>query len=157
MTITFNTLKGDIQRHLSTIGKRQYTKDGQNIFSGITLSSEERTLLDQYIRGAVQTVEGLLRPLVTSFTTTDSSITMTLVNSRGLSDFDTRCGEFVTSFIIAYTLNEFLGMNYPDLAKKYDDESKGQMEALMLYAFYKEPPTAPAYSYSNVSGTVITD
>ena len=157
MTLSFSTLKSDIQRHLSVIGKRQYTKEGQNMFANITVSSEERPIFDHYITGAAETVEGMLRPLVTAFSiTSGTSITLTLTNSRGKTDFDDRCKDYVTSFIIAYTLNEFLGMNYPDLAKKYQDEATNYMQTLVLYAFEKEPPTSSASSYANVTGTVIT-
>ena len=157
MTLTFSTLKSDIQRHLSVIGKRQYNKDGQNMFANITVSSEERPIFDHYIMGAAETVEGMLRPLVTAFSVSSgTSITLTLTNSRGAANFDDRCKEFVTSFIIAYTLNEYLGMNYPDLAKKYQDEATNYMQSLMLYAFEKEAPTASSSSYANVTGTVIT-
>lgn len=154
MTLSFNTLKSDIQRHLSVIGKRQHNKDGMNLFANITVSSEERPIFDQYIRGAAQTVEGMLRQLVTSFSMTSTDITLVLTNTRSLSDFDSRCKEMVTSFIIAYTLNEYLGMNYPDLARKYSEEAANHMQSLLLYAFYKEAPTAPGYSYSNVTGTI---
>lgn len=155
MTLSFNTLKADIQRHLSAIGKRQHTKEGMNMFANITVSSEERPIFDQYIKGAAQTIEGMLRPLVTSFSIGESSITLVLTNTRALADFDDRCKDMVTSFIVSYTLNEFLGMNYPDLAKKYAEESSNHMQSLLLYAFYKEAPTESTASYADVTGTIV--
>lgn len=154
MTISFNTLKSDIQRHLSVIGKRQFTKEGQNLFSGITVSSEERPIFDQYIKGAAQTVEGMLRQLVTSFSISSTEVNITLTNTRGTADFDSRCRELIYSFIVAYVLNEFLGMNYPDLAKKYDAEATNHMQSLIIYAFYKSSPTANADPLS--SSTVVS-
>ena len=155
MTLSFTTLKNDIQRHLSVIGKRQHTKEGVNLFAGITVSSEERPIFEQYIKGGAETVEGMLRPLVTAFSISSDSLTLTLTNSRGNSDFDDRCKEIVSSFIVAYTLNEFLGMNYPDLAKKYQGETSNYMQALLLYAFEKQPPTASASSYADVTGQIV--
>ena len=156
MTLSFSTLKNDIQRHLSVIGKRQYTKEGMNMFANITVSTEERPIFDQYITGAAETIEGMLRPLVTAFSiSSGTSITLTLTNSRGSADYDNRCKDFVSSFIVAFVLNEFLGMNYPDLARKYQDEATNYMQSLMLYAFYKEAPASSPSSYANVTGTVI--
>lgn len=157
MTITFSALKTDIQRHLSVIGKRQHNKDGQNMFAGITVSSEERPIFDQYIKGGAETIEGMLSPLVTAFSISSTEITLTLTNSRGSADYDTRCKDLVTSFIIAYVLNEFLGMNYPDLARKYQDEASNHMQSLLQYAFYKEAPAAPSYSYTDNTGTIEND
>lgn len=155
MTISFTTLKNDIQRHLSVIGKRQHTKDGVNMFAGITVSSEERPIFDQYIKGAAQTIESMLRTLVTAYSISSTEINLTLTNSRAIDNFDDRCKEMVTSFIVAYTLNEYLGMNYPDLAKKYQSEATNHLQSLMLYAFEKEPPTATSYNYSDVNGQIV--
>lgn len=154
MTLSFTTLKNDLQRHLSVIGKRQHTKDGVNMFTAVTVSSEERPIFDQYIRGAAQTVEAMIRPLLTAYSVSSTEITMTLTNTRGTSDFDDRCKDMVTSFIIAYVLNEYLGMNYPDLARKYDAEASNHMQSLLLYAFHKDAPTASSASYADVTGTI---
>lgn len=155
MIISFNTLKSDIQRHLSVIGKRQYSKDGQNMFSNITVSSEEKAIFDQYIKSGAQTIEAMLRPLVTSFSTSSTDITLILTNTRGSQDFDSRCKEMATSFLIAYVLNEFLGMNYPDLAKKYSDEASTNMQSLILYAFQKNEPSHSSASYNDINGTTL--
>lgn len=154
MTLSFTTLKSDIQRHLSVIGKRQHTKEGVNLFAGITVSSEERPIFDQYIKGGAETVESMLRPLVTAFSISSDNITLTLTNSRGNSDFDDRCKEIVSSFIVAYTLNEYLGMNYPELAKKYQGETANYMQSLLLYAFHKEKPAVSTVDPLSTSTTV---
>ena len=156
MTLSFNTIKSEVQRHLSVIGKRMYDKEGRNMFSNVTVSSDERPILDQYIKEAAQTVEGALRQLVTAFAIGSSDITLNLTNTRGAQDFDARCKEMVTTFIVSYTLNEYLGMTHPDISRKYQGELQVNMEALMNYAFYKEPPTKATYAYSDVKGTIET-
>ena len=126
------------------------------MFSNATVSSDERPILDQYIKEAAQTVESALRQLVTAFVINSSDITLNLTNTRGTQDFDARCKEMVASFIVSYTLSEFLGMTHQDIARKYQGESQVNMESLINYAFYKEPPTKTSYAYSDVTGTIET-
>ena len=142
MTITFSDIKSAIKRHLSIIGKRMYTKDGQNMFSNITVSSIEDPIFNQYISAAAQNVESLLRQLVTSYSlTTDTSVTITLVNTRGSSDFDTRCGELIKTYITLFSVGEFLAMTHPELAEKYSRDSSNAIQSLISYAYHKNPPT----------------
>ena len=97
MTLTVSTIISAIKRHLSIIGKRLYNKDGKNMFSDITLSSAEDTqILTQYIHAAAQDVEAVLKQLITA-STYGETISMTIQNTRGDSDFETRTKDFVES------------------------------------------------------------
>lgn len=153
MTISFNTIKSEVQRHLSVIGKRMYDKEGRNMFTNVTVSSDERPIFDQYIKEAAQAIEGALRQLVTAFNIGASDFTLTLTNSRGSQDFDTRCKELVTSFIVSYTLEEYLGMTHPELSRKYQGEMQNDMESLMAYALHKNEPSHSTASYNDINGT----
>lgn len=141
MTITFQTIKSAVKRHLSIIGKRMYTKDGKNIFSQITVSSAEDPIFDQYITAAAQNVEALLRQLITGFAPAGSgTIGITLTNTRGTADFDSRCQEFVTTYITLFTVGEYLAMTHPELAEKYYRDANNAIQSLMAYAYHKDPP-----------------
>lgn len=142
MTITFVTLKSAIKRHLSIIGKRLYTKEGKNLFSDITVSSAEDPIFEQYIAAAAQNVESLLSQLVTSYSyTSGTKIEITLTNTRGDSNFDTRCGELITTYVTLYSVGEYLAMVHPELAENYIRQSQATAQSLVAYAFYKKPPT----------------
>lgn len=154
MTIAFNNIKAAVKRHLSIIGKRMYSKDGKNMFSDITVSSAEDPIFEQYITAGAQNVEALLRQLVTSYTTTSNAITISLTNTRGSEDFDTRCGELITTYITLFTIGEYLAMAHPELAEKYRVDAANAIMSLQIYAFHKNPPSQDRHSYSDVTGTI---
>jgi len=155
MTITIATLVSAVKRHLSIIGKRLYTKEGKNMFSDITLSSAESDILTQYINASAQDIEAALKQFITATTYSTTAISMTITNTRGDSDFETRTKDLAESFITLNTVGEYLSMMHPDLAQKYLVDAKNRMEALMLYVIYKKQPTATGYSYADVTGAMI--
>jgi hypothetical protein len=61
----------------------------------------------------------------------------------------------VSSFIVAYALNAYLGMNFPALAQKYGEEAALYMQDIVSFAYHREAPTASVYSYSDVTGEII--
>lgn len=154
MTLTFSALKSDIKRHLSIIGKRMFAKSGENMFSNITVSTVEDPIFEQYIKSAAQNVEALLRQLVTAYSETTTTITLTLVNTRGSSDFDTRCAELVNTYVVLSSVGEYLAMTHPDLAEKYRADAANAIQSLIMYAFHKNAPQTPSYTYANVTGTI---
>lgn len=145
MTITVATVISAIKRHLSIIGKRLYSKEGKNMFSDITLSSAEDTqILTQYITAAAQDVEAVLKQFITATVVTGSpatSIAMTITNTRGDSDFETRVKDLSESYITLNAVGEYLSMLHPDLAQKYYRDAKQRIEMLVSYVYHKNPPT----------------
>jgi hypothetical protein len=145
MTITVATVISAIKRHLSIIGKRLYSKEGKNMFSDITLSSAEDTqILTQYITAAAQDVEAVLKQFITATVVTGSpatTISMTITNTRGDSDFETRVKDLSESYITLNAVGEYLSMLHPDLAQKYYRDAKQRIEMLVSYVYHKNPPT----------------
>lgn len=151
MTITIDTVISAIKRHLSIIGKRLYSKDGKNMFSDITLSSaEDKNILTQYITASAQDVESVLKQFITASTYSSSAVSMTITNTRGDSDFETRTQSLAESYVTLNSIGEYLSMVHPDLAAKYQRDARQRIESLVEYVFYKKPPTATA---SQTSGT----
>ena len=142
MTITISTVISAIKRHLSIIGKRLYNKDGKNMFSDITLSSAEDTqILTQYINASAQDVESVLKQFITASTYSATTISMTITNTRGDSDFETRVKDLADSYVTLNSVGEYLSMVHPDLAQKYQRDAQQRLEMLIAYVFYKKPPT----------------
>ena len=153
MTITVSPVISAIKRHLSIIGKRLYTKEGKNLFSDITLSSAEDTqILTQYINASAQDVESVLKQLITA-STYGPTISMTITNTRGDDDFQTRVQDMIESYVRLNTIGEYLSMVHPDLAQKYHADAQQRIEALMMYVIYKKPPTESGASYDDINGT----
>ena len=155
MTITTSEVISAIKRHLSIIGKRLYTKDGKNLFSNITLSSvEDKPILKQYIYSSAQDIEAVLKQFVTASSYVEGGgtalnpvnphIEMTISNTRGDSDFDTRVKDLSVSYITLNSVGEYLSMVHPEIAQKYQRDARQKIEALVSYVFYKNPPTATA-------------
>ena len=146
ITIPFTNIKTASKRHLSIIGKRLYTKDGKNLFSDITLSSNEDPILNIYIQTAAQNIESALRQLITVYTlTTDTSVSMTITNTRHArtsdSAFGAQCQQMFETYMMLFTVGEYLAMVHPELAEKYYRDATAQMNTILAFVFYKgEPP-----------------
>ena len=142
ISFTIATVRTAVKKHLSTIGKRLYSKDGKNMFSDITLSSAEDTnILDQYITSSAQDIEAVLKQFITASTYNTTTISITITNTRGDSDFDTSTQNMAESYITLNTVGEYLSMVHPDIAQKYQRDARQRLESLMAYVFYKKPPT----------------
>ena len=141
MTLTITTIIAAIKRHLSIIGKRLYSKEGKNMFSDITLSSAEDTqILTQYINASAQDIEAALKQFITA-STSSTTISMTIANTRGDSDFNARVQDLSESYVTLNSVGEYLSMVHPDIAQKYYRDAQQRMESLIAYVFYKKPPT----------------
>ena len=153
ITITVSNVISAIKRHLAIIGKRLYSKEGKNLFSDITLSSAEDTnILTQYINTSAQDVEAALKQFVTS-STYGATISMTIDNTRGDADFQTRVQDLIESYVRLNSIGEYLAMVHPDLAQKYYADARQRMESLMMYVIYKKAPTPSQSSYNDINGT----
>lgn len=115
------------------------------MFSDITLSSAEDTqILTQYITAAAQDVEAVLKQFITATVVTGSpatTISMTIQNTRGDSDFETRVKDLSESYITLNAVGEYISMLHPDLAQKYYRDAKQRIEMLVSYVYHKNPPT----------------
>ena len=153
MSLSTSELIAAVKRHLSTIGKRARDKEGKNIFSDITLSSAEDTqLLTQYIKAAIHDIEALLKPLITSTTEQGGAFTITITNTRGDQDFQSRVEDMQKSFIILSVTASYFSMLHPEYAEKYHNEAQQAMTALIKYAFHKDAPASVGYSYGDKRG-----
>ena len=114
------------------------------MFSDITLSSAEETqILTQYINASAQNVEAVLKQFITA-STYGATISLTITNTRGDSDFETRTQDLAESYITLNSTGEYLSMVHPDIAQKYQRDAKQKIEDLVSYVFYKKTPTATA-------------
>ena len=155
MQLSLDNLKNTVKRHLSVIGKRTFTKDGHNMFSNITVSTAEDPIINEYLIGASQVVNALLHQLITAWSVAGSTITATLVNERGDSDFEAKAKGFIETFMILSATCDYLAMTHPDIAQKYRNDTTGALQTLLSYVFYKNPVTPTADPLSPT--VVVTD
>lgn len=155
ITVNLKTLKSDIKQHLSIIGKRQGDKQGNTLFVGVTLSSTEENIIEQYMKAAVETFVGELSPKVKFYASTESTIKVTIdtnrINSGCKNAFEGNLRGYVTSYVV----NATIGMNYPELAKKYNAEMEWHMNAAVNLIFTKEQHFIFGKTLKDMKGEVI--
>ena len=139
-TITLTGITAKIKKHLSIIGKRLYDKNGKNMFSNITVSSAEDGIFNDYISAAAQNIAGALGQFVTSYT--DTAITVN--DARWDAEVVKALQSAAESYALLFSVGEYLAMNYPDLAVKYQRDAQGMMNTIITTAYHKDPPTATA-------------
>ena len=102
------------------------------MFSDITLSSAEDTnILTQYITASAQDVESVLKQFITASTYSSSAVSMTITNTRGDSDFETRTQALAESYVTLNSVGEYLSMVHPDIAQKYQRDAQGMMNTII--------------------------
>lgn len=148
VTISLDTLKQEVKKHLSVIGKRTYTKDGHNMFSNITVSTAEDPIIDSYLAIASQAVYALIHQFVKTWSISGSTLTLELENTRNDANFQAKAKEYIESFMTLSATGDYLAMTHPDIAQKYKADTTGAMQSLLMYVFYKKPvePTADPLS-----------
>lgn len=148
--IYLGTLKAEVKKHLSVIGKRTYTKDGQNMFSNITVSTAEDPIIDNYLSIASQAVYALIHPFVKTWSigtnelTHELELSVELENTRNDADFQAKAKDYIESFMVLSATGDYLAMTHPDIAQKYKADTTGAMQSLLMYVFYKKPVTPTA-------------
>ena len=153
MTFTITTLISAIKRHLSIIGKRLYSKDGKNMFPDITLSSaEDAQILTQYINASAQDIESVLKQFITS-SVYGNTIAITIQNTRGDDDFETRTQAMAESYITLNSVGEYLSMMHPDIAQKYQRDAQQRLQSLVAYVYSKKSPITST-DFADPTGTV---
>lgn len=151
-TITLTGIDSDIKRHLSIIGKRLYDKEGKNLFSNITVSSNEDTIFTQYISAAAQNIAAALAHFVTSA----SNTSITVTGSRWNTNLTTALQEAGKSYAVLFTVGEYLAMSHPELADKYYRDAQTMLNTLVSIAYNKVAPTSSSSTYADVTGQIPT-
>lgn len=146
--IDFSSLKPDIKRHLSVIGKRAKDGEGKNIFSDITTSTAEDPIFDRYVSEAVQNLAGALNIFVTDYTETSLTIDAERWNDELIDALEKACLSYAT----LYSVYQYLSMTRPDMSEKYAAEVVGKLDNVITLAYHKEQPNQSESSYADVGG-----
>jgi hypothetical protein len=156
ISINYSTLEGRVKTHLSIIGKRQGDKQGNTLFTGITLSSAEEDFIEDYIKAAVEIFSGELAPKVNTFSI-GSGVEIHIDSTRINSGCSEAFKEDFQGYVQAYVLNAILEMNYSDLAKKYAVDMERHLQAAVKLIYTKEPPSKSGSTLVNMNGSVTLD
>ena len=108
----------------------------------------------QYINAALETFVGEMAQLVTYYDSGDFLI-FKINNSRWAVTETSVTVPFegnLIGYVVAYVANAVLGMNYPDLAKKYESDMTNHLNAAIKLVFVKTEPANSGGGY-NIDGT----
>lgn len=157
--IEYNVFKSNAYKHLAIMAKRITDKDGKPTFSKILPSTAEDSIIDDYSHKSIQQIVSAIKQLVVNISTDENGIeTITIKTTRFLDDelksFVNTLVNSIKSYVLAYTLSEYLSMNYPDFAKKYTDDCKLHMSEICNLCFFKKPPYVPTQSFDVVCGEI---
>lgn len=129
------------------------------MFAKVTLSSEEKGIMQQYINAAAETFASELAPLVTYYNSADFLV-FKITNSRWTDSENSVSVPFEGNFMgytIAYVANAILGMNYPDIAKKYSEDMVNHLNAAIKLVYIKKEPDKPSETLADMTGEVQLD
>lgn len=154
ITFDFNTLLEEVKRSLSVIGKRTVDDNGNKLFSDITVSSNEESIISDYFR---QAVIDLAAELAAHITTPAKAEGTTI--AIGLpSNHDTAIEPFIRdackAYCVSYALYSWFTVTAPRISEKYNADCSRQVNSVIRLVNQKSEPDAPVSSYADISGTV---
>lgn len=145
-----STVKERVKIHLSVIGKRLNQKQVDKNYQNVTLTTNEDTLLSDYISGAFAYLAGQFPDYLSVYNMNDTNngiqFDFTRFNDAQNSAFEAA----IKSYVLSYTIGAYLSMVYPDLAKKYQQEAASYLLSARNIVWTKDAPstTTDAKSYS---------
>lgn len=151
-TFDFTALYGKVSRSLSIIGKRSIDDQGNLLFKDITLGSNEKEIIEDYLRQAVIDIVTELDAFITA-QSGDTQITVTLPTNHN-SNLDTFIGNSCDEYCVSFALYSWFNITAPRIAAKYLEDCKRQLAAVIRLAHEKQPPTSSTSSPLDISATV---
>lgn len=155
ITIGYADIKSKVKKHFSIIGKRLSDKQGNILFTGVTLSSTEEDILKQYVKNAAETFVSSFSPLIAGYTDNTDGVVFTYQRNR-VSDGKANafCSLF-KSYVVDYVAYSVLSMTYADSARKYADDMTNHVVSALKLIFQKDAPTSGSKTMEDMTGEVI--
>ena len=154
ITIGYADIKSKVKKHFSIIGKRLSDKQGNILFTGITLSSTEEDILKQYVKDAAETFVGNFSPLIAGYTDNTDDVVFTYQRNRvSESKANAFCSLF-KSYVVDYVAYSVLSMTYADSARKYADDMTNHVVSALKLIFQKDAPTSGSKTMEDMTGEV---
>ena len=155
ITIGYADIKSKVKKHFSIIGKRLSDKQGNILFTGVTLSSTEEDILKQYVKDAAETFVSSFSPLIAGYTDNTDDVTFTYQRNRvSESKANAFCSLF-KSYVVDYVAYSVLSMTYADSARKYADDMMNHVNSALKLIFQKDAPTSGSKTMEDMTGEVI--
>lgn len=155
ITIGYADIKSKVKKHFSIIGKRLSDKQGNILFTGITLSSTEEDILKQYVKNAAETFVSSFSPLIDSYTDNTDDVVFTYQRNRMSEGKANAFCSLFKSYVVDYVAYSVLSMTYADSARKYADDMTNHVISALKLIFQKDAPTSGSKTMEDMTGEVI--
>lgn len=155
ITIGYADIKSKVKKHFSIIGKRLSDKQGNILFTGVTLSSTEEDILKQYVKDAAETFVSSFSPLIAGYTDNTDDVTFTYQRNRVSEGKANAFCSLFKSYVIDYVAYSVLSMTYADSARKYADDMTNHVVSALKLIFQKDAPTSGSKTMEDMTGEVI--
>ena len=155
ITIGYADIKSKVKKHFSIIGKRLSDKQGNILFTGVTLSSTEEDILKQYVKDAAETFVSSFSPLIAGYTDNTDDVTFTYQRNRVSEGKASAFCSLFKSYVVDYVAYSVLSMTYADSARKYADDMTNHVFSALKLIFQKDAPTSGSKTMEDMTGEVI--
>lgn len=155
ITIGYADIKSKVKKHFSIIGKRLSDKQGNILFTGVTLSSTEEDILKQYVKDAAETFVSSFSPLIAGYTDNTDDVTFTYQRNRVSEGKANAFCSLFKSYVVDYVAYSVLSMTYADSARKYADDMMNHVVSALKLIFQKDAPTSGSKTMEDMTGEVI--
>jgi hypothetical protein len=157
ITVKYDDIKKRVKTQMSIIGKRLTDTQGHILYTGVTLSSAEESVLKQYTKDAVYVFSGQLSPQVDAVTDTEINVAFLIKDTR-INDFKAQLFEDnFRSYVAAYVAYDILTINRLDIAKKYAEDMANHVNAALQLLCTADAPEASGKTLSDMKGEVILE
>lgn len=155
ITIGYADIKSKVKKHFSIIGKRFSDKQGNILFTGVTLSSAGEDILKQFVKDAAETFVGNFSPLIAGYTDNTDDVTFTYQRNRVSEGKANAFCSLFKSYVVDYVAYSVLSMTYADSARKYADDMMNHVNSALKLIFQKDAPTSGSKTMEDMTGEVI--
>ena len=152
ITLTYSNLAAVVDRQLSIVGKRSTDENGKLIFTDITLGTNEKSLIDDYIRQAVIDLATETSAFISAGTMTAITLTFPSNHNAVLDTFIQQCCE---AYCVSFALWSWFNIAAPRIAPRYLDDCKRQIASIVRLIHDKKSPAAAASSPLDIESEVV--
>ena len=137
ISINFDEIFGIVSRSLSIIGKSAVDDNGNLLFKDITLGSNEKQIVNDFMGDAANMLAAELSGYVTG---SSGGVTVTYPSNHN-SNLDTFIQKSGVAFCKAYILYSWFVITAPKIADKYQGDMTSQLASIVRMSTEKNAPT----------------
>lgn len=157
ITISLDSVEGDVMKVVSAIAKRQTDKAERTLFSNVTLSTAEKAILNQYIKAAASVFAGEVAPIVKTYIDASLPLSVTFNVTRLNDGHKSAFESNFRSFVNAYVTNMILMLSNTEQAKSFAEDMATHLNAAIKLVYDKDPPSTSVKSLKDMTGSIEID